>query len=282
MYTLRRWWDRHALKLGLAFLALSTAWLLRQTQSAFVFELYQRLTLPFQSAGPTQADILANAQVQELQQRLTELDNQNRQLQKLLDYKATQPATAITAPIIGRSADHWWQQITLGRGSQDGIKVGAVVSGTGGVVGRVVQVTPHTSRVLLVSDPTSQIGVTISRSRYMGYLRGQSGNRAVMEFFDKVPDVRPGDVVSTSSFSQLFPAGLSIGRIESVDFGKSPAPEAVVELSAPLSYLEWVVVTPSTTSIPPEADSQANTQSDLQSDLQTDDLIPLVPTGLVP
>ncbi len=282
MYTLRRWWDRHALKLGLACLALSTAWLLRQTQSAIVFELYQRLTLPFQSVGPSQDDILANAQVQELQQRLTELDNQNRQLQKLLDYKATKPATAITAPVIGRSADHWWQQITLGRGSQEGVKVGAVVSGTGGVVGRVVQVTPHTSRVLLVSDPTSQIGVTISRSRYMGYLRGQSGNRAIMEFFDKVPDVRPGDVVSTSSFSQLFPAGLSIGRIESVDFGKSPAPEAVVELSAPLSYLEWVVVTPSTTFTPPKADAQANTPSDLQSDLQTDDLIPLVPTGLAP
>jgi rod shape-determining protein MreC len=78
----------------------------------------------------------------------------------------------------------------------------------------------------------------------MGYLRGQAQNRAVMEFFDKVPDVRPGDVVSTSSFSQLFPAGLPVGRVESVDLRKSPAPEAVIELSAPISYLEWVIVAP--------------------------------------
>lgn len=281
MYTFRRWWDRHALKLGLACLALSTAWLLRQTQSAVVLELYQRLTIPFQSAGPTRNDILASAQAQELQQRLTELESQNRQLQKLLDYKASQPTTSIVAPIVGRSADHWWQQVTLGRGSQQGIKIGAVVSGTGGVVGRVVQVTPHTSRVLLVSDPTSQVGVTISRSRNMGYLRGQAGNRAVMEFFDKVPDVRPGDVVSTSSFSQLFPPGLSVGRIESVDFGKSPAPEAIVELSAPLSYLEWVVVTPSAKAAPPEAKAQLDLQSGLQTDLQTD-LIPLAPPGVTP
>lgn len=281
MYTFRRWWDRHALRLGLACLALSTAWLLRQTQSAFVFELYQQLTLPFQSAGSIQDEILANAQAQELQQRLTELENQNRQLQKLLDYKTTQPANAVVAPIVGRSADHWWQQITLGRGSQQGVKVGAVVSGTGGVVGRVTQVTPHTSRVLLISDPTSQVGVTISRSRYMGYLRGQSGNRATMEFFDKVPDVRPGDVVSTSSFSQLFPPGLSVGRIESVDFGKSPAPEAVIELSAPTSYLEWVVVTPSTIVALPKAESSTNLQPDLEPDLQTE-LIPFAPTGLTP
>ena len=281
MYIFRRWWDRHALTLGLACLALSTAWLLRQTQSAVVLELYQRLTLPFQAAGSPQAEILANAQVEELQQRLTELKSQNYQLQKLLDYKAVQPATAIVAPIVGRSADHWWQQVTLGRGSQQGIKVGAVVSGTGGVVGRVVQVTPNTSRVLLISDPTSQVGVTISRSRHMGYLRGQSGNRAIMEFFDKVPDVRPGDVVSTSSFSQLFPPGLAVGKIESVDFGKSPAPEAVIELSAPLSYLEWVVVTPSTTTPPPQSEPQLDLQSDLQSDLQTD-LIPFAPTGLTP
>lgn len=244
MYTLRRWWGRHGLKIGLVCLALSGAWILRYTQGAMVLEIYQLLSRPFQSSGPTKAEVVENAQFAELQQRLLELESQNRRLQQLLDYSATQKEEGIVAPIIGRSADHWWQQVTLGRGSRDGIEVGFIVSGTGGVVGRVVQVTPNTSRVLLISDPTSQVGVTVSRSRYMGFLRGQSGNRAVMEFFDKVPDVRPGDAVATSSFSQLFPAGLPVGRVESIDFNKSPAPEAVIQLSAPISYLEWVVATP--------------------------------------
>jgi rod shape-determining protein MreC len=180
----------------------------------------------------------------ELAQRLIELESQNHQLQELLGYVTKNPGDGVVAPVIGRSADHWWQQIVLGRGSNDGIQVGFIVSGNGGIVGRVTQVTANTSRVLLISDPTSQVGVTISRSRFMGYIRGQAANRVIMEFFDKVPDVRPGDVVSTSAYSQLFPPGLPIGVVESVNLNKSPAPEAVIALSAPISHLEWVVVAP--------------------------------------
>lgn len=243
MFSLRRWWDRFGLRVGLIALALSGAWLLRQTQGTFVLELYQVLAKPFQGK-PAQQEILQDAAVRELQDRLIELESQNQQLRSLLDYQSSLSEKGIVAPVIGRSPDHWWQLVTLGRGSSDDIQVGAIVSGTGGIVGRVIQVTPNTSRVLLVSDPSSQVGVTISRSRSMGYMRGQARNRAVMEFFDKVPDVRPGDVVSTSSFSQLFPAGMPIGRIESVNLDKSPVPEATIEISAPISYLEWVIVSP--------------------------------------
>lgn len=243
MFTLRRWWDRHGVRIGLIALAVMTAWLIRQTQATTIYEIYHWFTRPFQD-HPSQVAILNNAHTQELQQRIIELENQNRQLQDLLNYSKARSEEAIAAPIIGRSADHWWQQVTLGRGSKDGIEVGSVVSGTGGIVGRVTHVTANTSRVLLISDPSSQVGVIISRSRYMGYMRGQSESRAVMEFFDKVPDVRPGDVVSTSAFSQLFPPGLPVGRVESVNLNKTPAPEAVIRLAAPISFLEWVLVSP--------------------------------------
>ncbi len=243
MYAIRRWWDRNSIRFGLIGLALGSAWLIRQTQGSLVYEVYRGLASPFvnEAAQPVAPK---DARTLELEQRVAELQSQNRQLQGLLDYVEKAPSQGLVAPVIGRSADHWWQQITLGRGRQDGIQVGAIVSGEGGIVGRVVQVTPNTSRVLLISDPTSQLGVTISRSRNMGYIRGQAANRVVMEFFDKVPDVRPGDVVSTSSYSQLFPAGLPVGIVESVNLNKSPAPEAVVELSAPISRLEWVIVSP--------------------------------------
>lgn len=240
MYTLRRWWDRNGIRIGLIGLALGTAWTIRQTQGAAVFEVYQLLTRPFVGAAPVeQAD---TPRVRQLEQRLTELESQNQQLQELLGYTEKRPGEGIAAPVIGRSADYWWQQVILGRGRQDGIQVGAIAAGNGGIVGRVTQTTAHSSRVLLISDPTSQVGVTISRSRYMGYIRGQAANRVIMEFFDKVPDVRPGDVVATSTYSKLFPPGLPVGVVESVNLNKSPAPEAVIELSAPISHLEWVIV----------------------------------------
>jgi rod shape-determining protein MreC len=248
MFILRRWWDRHGVAIVLGGLTLSAAWLVRQTQGAAVFEAYQLLTRPFQ-VGPTKEERLTDARVMELQERLVELESQNQKLKGLLDYSKNQKHKGIVAPIVGRSADHWWQQVTLGRGSNDGIKVNSVVMAPGGLVGRIISVTPNSSRVLLISDATSRVGAVVSRSRSMGFIRGQGSNRAVLQFFDKVPDVRRGDVVSTSPVSQLFSPGLPLGRVESVNLDKSPAPEAVIELTAPVSYLEWVSVYPEGTSL---------------------------------
>jgi rod shape-determining protein MreC len=254
MYTLRRWWNRYRLQLALMGLAAGSALFIRQTNGALLFEVYHFLSRPFQ-ADPAREILLSNAQSQELQQRLTELESQNQQLRELLELSSDNPRSGIPAALIGRSADHWWQQVILSRGDRDGVQVGYVVMAPGGLVGRVTSVTPTTSRVLLLSDPSSRVGVTISRSRHMGYLRGQASNRAVMEFFDKVPDVRRGDVASTSSLSRLFPAGLPIGRVESVNLEKSPSPEATIALSAPLNALEWVVIYPHSQTMQPEKSS---------------------------
>jgi rod shape-determining protein MreC len=69
-----------------------------------------------------------------------------------------------------------------------------------------------------------------------------------MQFFEKVPDVKPGDVITTSGVSRLFPGGLPIGKVKSVtEDTKSPAPKATIELTAPLNYVEWAIVHPFTT-----------------------------------
>jgi rod shape-determining protein MreC len=243
MFTLRRWWDRHRVQTLLIGLAVGSALVLRQTHGAVLYEAYQLIVRPFQP-NLDRATALRSARIEELQQRLTEIESQNQQLRSLLGYASETKQPGITAPVVGRSADHWWQHLFLGRGSLESVKVGDVVMAPGGVVGRIVNVTPNTSRVLLLSDPSSRTGVTISRSRNMGYIRGQSSNRAIMEFFDKTPDVRQGDVVTTSALSQLFPPGLPVGRVSSVDLNKSPAPEAVVDLTAPVSFLEWGVIYP--------------------------------------
>jgi rod shape-determining protein MreC len=246
MFTVNRWWERYGIQMSLVLLAVGGAWTLRQTQGAALTEVYQVISRPFQ-VSPVKAERLSDARTLELQTRLQEVESQNTKLKELLGYVGQAKVKgAVVAPIIGRSADQWWQQFTLGRGSSQGIKEGDIVNAPGGLVGRIVSVTNNTSRVLLVSDPSSQLGVTISRTRNMGFLRGDSRSRAVMQFFDKVPDVKPGDVIATSPYSQMFPAGLPVGRVESVDMKKTPAPVAVIELSAPMDYLEWVVVSPKT------------------------------------
>lgn len=242
---LRHWLNRSGFqRTAVLGLVLGVAWVTRQTQGAFVYELYYYLTQPLRLVA-TPPQWVNDARSLEMQQRLIELENQNRQLQQLLGEVGQLNAKAVPAPVIGRTPDYWWQQITLGRGERQGIRVGAPVSGIGGVIGRVIDVTPNTSRVLLITDPNSSLGVMISgRGRSQGYIRGQTQEEVVMHFLDKDPDVKLGDVVVTSSVSTLFPAGLPVGVVQSVDTGASPVPQAKIRLSAPISRLEWVTVSP--------------------------------------
>jgi len=243
MVAVRRWWTRHGTQVLLVGVLLAGAWTLRQTHAGPIFEVYRWLARPFQSdIDPDR--LLADARVRELEARLQELEQQNRQLKELLDYDSGIAADAVLAPAIGRSADRWYEQLILGVGSAQGVRVGYAVAGAGGLVGRITSVTPHTSRVLLISDPSSRVGAAVSRSRQMGFIRGQGGSLATLQFFQKNPDVKPGDAIVTSSASRRFPPGMAIGRVRSLDLEKNPAPEATVELTAPLEYLEWVYVHP--------------------------------------
>jgi rod shape-determining protein MreC len=243
MFMLSRWWDKNALKLLGFVTVIGGTYLALQTQSNLIYEIYNTISEPFQPRVKQQ-DYIKSAEIIQLQNELQELKNQNQQLKQLGGYSSSIPTKGILAPIVLRSADNWWQQIVIGRGSDDGVEIDHVVVGTGGVIGRIIAVSPNTSRVLLVSDPKSRMGVLISRTRNLGILQGTRGNQAVLQFFDKQPLVKKGDVVTTSAVSQLFPAGLSVGRIVEVNLNKSPAPEAIVEFTAPLGNLEWVNVHP--------------------------------------
>jgi len=239
------WSGKPSLQIFVTVIILGGSWLLKQTQMAPVLEVYYLATSPLRSQRQLLLeDKLTNARILELEQKNEELAQQNNQFKQLLGYIDSQSATAIPAPIIGRYQDGWWHQIIIGRGSNDGIQEGYIVTGIGGLVGRIVAVTPNTSRVLLISHPNSRLGAVVTRSRHLGYLQGNEGKTATMHFFAKVTDIKPGDAISISPLSNLYPPGTAIGKIISVTYDEGPAPKAEVELTAPLESLEWLVVQP--------------------------------------
>jgi rod shape-determining protein MreC len=241
MKSLVRWWNRYRSTLLVALLILSAAGVVRATQGAGVADINRWLVWPFKTDGQAQQRLL-DAQSKALQQQIQELEAQNRSLKSLLDLPPLPARKKIAASVLSRGSDNWWQQLTLGKGSVDGIRVDAVVVAPGGLVGRVMSVTPNTCRVLLITDPTSQVGITLSRSRQVGILRGRLGQRGVLEFFDKMPDVKKNDVVVTSTLSSRFPAGIAVGRVTELDLDRQPTPQALVEFTVPLEHVEWVSI----------------------------------------
>jgi rod shape-determining protein MreC len=122
--------------------------------------------------------MLQSSYAQELQQRLVELESQNRSLRQIVEGDSSlSVAEGTPAAVIGRSAGDWWQQIIISRGAQDGITPDDVVTGPGGLVGRVIAVSPNSSRVLLVSDPTSRVGHALVGVEPLATFRAPWGNK---------------------------------------------------------------------------------------------------------
>ena len=238
-----RWWDKYGFRTILVLVALFVALWIKQTQAGVLSEAYYFLVSPFQSQEQlTLEDRLTNARILELEQRVSELEQQNQQFKQLLKYAEAQTTTVIAAPVIQRRRDRWWNQITLGKGTQDGIEQGYVVMGIGGLVGRVTNTTAHTSRVLLISDTASRVGATSIRNRQFGYVQGKDSSTVVMKFFNQVTGIEPGDEIATSNLSKLYPPGLPIGRVKFNPKHNNNRSEIEVELNVPIDVLEWVNV----------------------------------------
>jgi rod shape-determining protein MreC len=212
----------------------------RLSKGAPLADLYALLSRPFWP-GTAQSEWLRSAQRSGDRLQLEQLERENRRLRGLLGLSTTAGAS-LSAPVISRDPSGWWQQLRIGRGSLQGVRVGDAVLAPGGLIGRVSSVTPTTAAVRLLTDPGSRVGVWLGRSRHSGLLSGIGTARPVLRFLEKDPDARPGDVVYTSAASTLVPPNLPVGVIQTLDEGADPAPEALVQLSAPVDAVDWVQV----------------------------------------
>lgn len=212
----------------------------RWSKGAGFSDLYALLTRPFWP-GTAQAEWLRSAARVEQEARLSALERDNRRLRNLLELQQDQ-AQRLRAPVIARDPGGWWQQLLIGKGALQGLGPGQAVLGPGGLIGRVASVTPTTARVTLLTDPGSRVGVWVARTQSHGLLSGVGAGRPLLRFLEKDPQVRPGDLVVTSPASTLVPPNLPVGVIQRVAITADPAPEAMVQLSAPLEAVDWVQV----------------------------------------
>lgn len=167
-----------------------------------------------------------------------------------LDAAARQlPYETIAAPVIARDPSGILQSVMLGAGSETGVRVGHVVVSEQGVVGRVSEVGPGYSKVLLVTDPASSVSALVQGSRATGIARGQYGDSLVMEWILQTEHVEVGDVVITAGLAagndlrSLYPKGLVLGKVVAIEGAENAAYKRAIVLPAvDLRRLEQVLV----------------------------------------
>jgi len=181
---------------------------------------------------------------------------QGHRLQALLDFQQHYVATTVAAQVIGTSGSELSRLIYIDKGAKDGLKPDQAVITPDGIVGKLRDVFPHTSQVLLINDQTSGAGVLLASTRVRAILRGSTTGRILINNLTPDSRIKPGEQVLTSGGDQVYPRGLPVGTIESIAVDPDHQPYTIIQLrpAANLNQLEEVlVITGSQLTLPVEA-----------------------------
>lgn len=145
-----------------------------------------------------------------------ELRQENGRLKKLLSFKEQSQFSSVAAKVIGMDVQNWTRAIIINKGSRQNIKVGNVVITELGLVGKVVEVSNATSKVMLINDPDSSVACVIQRSREEGLASGTLLGGVIIRYLEIDSDVEIGDDVLTSGLTDNYPASIPIGKVEKI------------------------------------------------------------------
>ena len=175
--------------------------------------------------------------------QLAEQALETQRLQRLLAMRETPQPEFLTARVVGKDATNWFKTILLDRGSLEGVRRNQPVLAPDGLVGRVIEVTPTSARVQLLTDPVNAVGGLIQRTRVTGIVSGNLGAGARVRYLPLLADVVVGDEVVTSGMGGVFPKGIPVGRITAVERRSGALfQEATLQPAVDLSRLEEALI----------------------------------------
>ncbi len=176
------------------------------------------------------------------QAELAEAALEVERLRRLLGFREQVGFTVVPARVIGADVSGWFRTITIDRGSADGLERGMAVVTPDGIVGRTHAVAARSAKILLVTDANSSVDALVQRTRARGIVAGRVTPALEMRYVHRTEDVQVGDAVVTSGIGGVFPKGLPIGLVVSVEKTTGMFQAVGVSPAVNLSKLEEVLV----------------------------------------
>lgn len=173
----------------------------------------------------------------QLSTHAAQLSAENEQLRRLLNVTQSISQDAIAVEVLYVPNNTFNHRLIFDKGSQNGIRAGMPVIDEGGVVGQIIRTTPFTSEAAMVIDGSVSIPVQILRNglRLIAFGSNDIGKLEV-RYLSANADILVGDTLVTSGIGGYFPAGLPVGKIESVD--RDPGSGFALALAQPMSHPE--------------------------------------------
>lgn len=148
--------------------------------------------------------------------RLSEVEKENESLRKEINFVKQGKYDYETAEVVAYDPSTLRGMLVVSKGGKDGLKPGMAVTSEGYLIGRISEVAERTSKVQLITDPTSAIPVSIQGTNVNGIAKGELGSGLTMEKIPQGENVQSGQLIVTSGLGGEIPRGILIGEIEGV------------------------------------------------------------------
>ncbi len=174
-----------------------------------------------------------------------------RNLEKLSGYVADRDFQYQVARVISNDPRSEFKTVIINKGHKDGIKINSAVLADGGLIGKVAKVDNSTATVLLITDPNNYIDIFVQRSRARALLVGTARKTVLrpsfylsrLEYLRRISDIHTNDVIVTSGLDQVYPKGIPIGEVISIEADEYGIfKEANILPFADISHLEEVLI----------------------------------------
>jgi rod shape-determining protein MreC len=184
-------------------------------------------------------------QLEKRDEELLRLRAEVQQLRGEQTMKASAPFLPVvvgTAPVLLIERRAGLQSALVGIGSAAGIGGGSPLAVPEGLVGRVVTSGRNMSRAQLLLDASAAAGARIARTGELGIVRGDGRGGLTLNHIPTTSRVRRGDLVESAGIDGIYPRGIPIGRVASVEPGGNLFLDIRVVPTAPFSRLTDVLV----------------------------------------
>lgn len=173
---------------------------------------------------------------------LQDIKSENEDLRQALKLDVDKDFLVVMGDIIGKSISE--DTIILRVGREKGVEKGMPVITPGRVVvGRVIEVFGQSSKVQLISNKKSSSDAKVSEKEITGIIRGEGGQKLLLDLVPQEDDLTMGDIIITSSLGGIFPENLLIGEIvEIVKTGADPFQKARVNPYFDLRSIDTVFI----------------------------------------
>ncbi|MBI2749939.1 MAG: rod shape-determining protein MreC [Burkholderiales bacterium] len=185
---------------------------------------YQEISQYFSSlssAKAAQEEVLKKHSLQSQRaNQVEQLTLENQRLRKLLGLRERLQSNAIAAQVIYDAADPYSRKVIIDKGLADKVGLGAPILDESGVLGQVTRVYPLVSEVTLITDRDHAIPVLNTRTGARGVAYGDASLHAdamELRFMAANADVAAGDLLTTSGVDGVYPPGLPVARVETVE-----------------------------------------------------------------